>query len=44
MNTKKQNFTQHKLDAVLDKINTKGYDMLTSEEKEFLNNVSKEEL
>ena len=42
--TKKQNFTQQKLDAILDKINTKGYDMLTTEEKEFLNNVSKEEI
>lgn len=41
---KKPNLTQQKLDAILDKINQNGYDMLTDDEKEFLKNASKEEL
>lgn len=41
---KKPNLTQQKLDAILDKINQHGYDMLTDEEKEFLKRASKEEL
>lgn len=41
---KKPNLTQQKLDAILDKINQHGYEMLTDEEKEFLKRASKEEL
>ncbi len=37
---KTQNFTQKKLDQILDKINQKGYHFLTKEEKEFLDKVS----
>jgi membrane associated rhomboid family serine protease len=41
---KKTNITQHKLDAILDKINQHGYEYLSTEEKEFLERASKEEL
>ncbi len=41
---KKPNLTQQKLDAILDKINQEGYEMLTPEEKEFLKRASTEEL
>lgn len=41
---KKANITQQKLDAILDKINQHGYEYLSSEEKEFLERASKEEL
>lgn len=37
------NITQQKLDAILDKINQKGYQFLTDEEKEFLKKASSEE-
>ena len=40
----KPNLTQQKLDAILDKINQKGYDLLTADEKDFLKRASKEEL
>lgn len=36
--------TQQKLDAILDKINQHGYEFLSTEEKEFLERASKEEL
>jgi len=36
--------TQQKVDELLDKINQKGYHLLTEEEKEFLKKASKEEL
>lgn len=38
------NVTQQKLDAILDKINQKGYQFLTDEEKEFLKRASKEDI
>ena len=38
------NITQQRIDEILDKINQKGYDFLTEEEKEFLKRASKEEL
>ena len=38
------NITQQRIDEILDKINQKGYDSLTEEEKEFLKRASKEEL
>lgn len=42
--TKTKNFTQKRLDEILDKINTSGgYDKLTEEEKEFLRKASKED-
>lgn len=41
---KKPNLTQQKLDAILDKINQEGYEMLTPEEKAFLKRASSEEL
>jgi membrane associated rhomboid family serine protease len=41
---KKSNVTQKKLDAILDKINQHGYEFLSTEEKEFLERASKEEL
>lgn len=41
---KKPNLTQEKLDAILDKINNQGYELLTTEEKEFLKKASKEDL
>lgn len=37
---KKPNLTQQKLDEILDKINNKGYDSLTDNEKEFLKKAS----
>lgn len=37
---KKPNLTQRKLDEILDKINQKGYESLTEEEKEFLKKAS----
>jgi membrane associated rhomboid family serine protease len=37
---KKPNLTQQKLDEILDKINQKGYDSLSEEEKEFLKKAS----
>jgi membrane associated rhomboid family serine protease len=39
---KKPNLTQQKLDEILDKINQKGYDTLTEEEKEFLKKASEQ--
>ena len=41
---KKPHFSQQKLDEILDKINEKGYHLLTEEEKEFLKQASKENL
>jgi membrane associated rhomboid family serine protease len=38
------NFTQEKLDEVLDKINQKGYHFLTEEEKDFLKRASEQDL
>ncbi len=38
------NLTQHRVDEILDKINQKGYNSLTEEEKELLKRASKEEL
>ena len=42
--TKKSQLTQKRVDEILDKINQKGYDHLTEEEKELLKRASKEEL
>lgn len=42
--TKSQNITQQKVDEILDKISQKGYDSLTSEEKELLKRASNEDL
>jgi membrane associated rhomboid family serine protease len=42
--TKTSNITQQRIDEILDKINQKGYDFLTDEEKELLKRASKEEL
>ncbi|MDI9365851.1 MAG: rhomboid family intramembrane serine protease [Flavobacterium sp.] len=39
---KTPNFTQQKLDEILDKINKEGYHLLTNEEKDFLKRASKE--
>jgi len=39
---KKPNLTQQKLDEILDKINQRGYDTLTEEEKEFLKKASEQ--
>lgn len=39
---KKPNLTQQKLDEILDKINQKGYETLTEEEKEFLKKASEQ--
>ena len=41
---KTTNITQQRIDEILDKINQKGYNFLTEEEKEFLKRASKEEL
>jgi len=41
---KTHNFSQQKLDEILDKINEHGYHHLTEEEKEFLKQASKENL
>ena len=41
---KKSIVTQQRIDALLDKINQKGYDMLTEEEKKFLKEASNEDL
>ena len=41
---KTSNITQQRVDEILDKINQKGYNFLTDEEKEFLKRASKEEL
>jgi len=41
---KRHNFSQQKLDEILDKINEQGYHLLTEEEKEFLKQASKENL
>ena len=40
--SKTVNLTQHKLDEILDKINTKGMDSLSDEEKKFLKKASKD--
>jgi len=42
--SKTPNLTQHRVDEILDKINQKGYHLLTEEEKEFLERASREEL
>jgi hypothetical protein len=39
---KKPNLTQQKLDEILDKINQRGYETLTEEEKEFLRKASEQ--
>ena len=41
---KTTNLTQQKVDEILDKINLKGYDRLTEEEKEILKRASEEDL
>lgn len=41
---KTPNLTQQRVDEILDKINQKGYNFLTEEEKELLKRASKEEL
>jgi membrane associated rhomboid family serine protease len=41
---KTANLTQQKIDEILDKINQKGYDRLTDEEKELLKRASEEDL
>ncbi|OIR05071.1 hypothetical protein GALL_128870 [mine drainage metagenome] len=41
---KAPDLTQQRVDELLDKINDKGYHMLTDEEKEFLKKASNEEL
>ena len=41
--TKTSNLSQQRIDAILDKINQHGYELLTDEEKEFLERASKEE-
>lgn len=41
---KTANLTQQKIDEILDKINQKGYDRLTEEEKELLKRASEEDL
>jgi len=41
---KTTNLTQQKIDEILDKINQKGYDRLTEEEKELLRRASEEDL
>jgi membrane associated rhomboid family serine protease len=41
---KTSNLTQQRIDEILDKINLKGYDRLTEEEKELLKRASEEEL
>jgi hypothetical protein len=38
------NLTQQRIDEILDKINQKGYNSLTAEEKELLKRASKEDL
>ncbi len=38
--TKTSNLTQKRLDEILDKINQKGYEFLTNEEKDFLNKAA----
>jgi len=42
--TKTPNLTQQKIDEILDKINQKGYNHLTEEEKDLLKRASKEDL
>ena len=42
--SKKSIVTQQRIDALLDKINQKGYDLLTDEEKKFLKEASNEDL
>lgn len=42
--SKSPNLTQQRIDDILDKINQKGYDSLTSEEKELLKRASREDL
>ena len=42
--TKNNKITQDRVDEILDKINQKGYDYLTDEEKEMLERASKENL
>ncbi len=41
---KKPNITQQRIDSILDKINQKGYDQLTADEKKVLNEASKKDL
>ena len=41
---KTTNITQQRIDEILDKINQKGYNTLTQEEKDILKNASKEDL
>jgi hypothetical protein len=41
---KKSIVTQQRIDALLDKINQKGYDLLTDEEKKFLKEASNEDI
>lgn len=42
--TKTPNITQQRIDEILDKINQKGYHLLTDEEKDLLRRASKEDL
>ncbi|MFZ9660759.1 MAG: rhomboid family intramembrane serine protease [Chitinophagaceae bacterium] len=42
--SRKSNLSQQRVDEILDKINLKGYDQLTQEEKDILNRASNEEL
>jgi hypothetical protein len=42
--TKSSHITQQKIDDLLDKINQKGYNSLTDEEKEMLKRASKEDI
>lgn len=42
--SRKSNLTQQRVDEILDKINLKGYDQLTEEEKDILKRASSEEL
>ncbi|MES1215057.1 MAG: DUF6576 domain-containing protein [Bacteroidota bacterium] len=41
---KTPNITQQRIDDILDKINQKGYQFLTDEEKELLKKASKEDI
>jgi len=41
---KTSNLTQQRVDEILDKINLKGYDKLTDDEKDLLKRASEEEL
>lgn len=42
--SKRSNLTQHRIDEILDKINQRGYEKLTEEEKQLLKRASEEDL